>query len=30
MMDDKNVPVEVHPDAGYEVNYFYGGPANQT
>ena len=25
----KNVPVEVHPDAGYEVNYFYGGPANQ-
>lgn len=25
----KNVPVEAHPDAGYEVNYFYGGPANQ-
>ena len=24
----KNVPVEAHPDAGYEVNYFYGGPAN--
>ena len=25
----KNVPVEAHHDAGYEVNYFYGGPANQ-
>ena len=25
----KRVPVEAHPDAGYEVNYFYGGPANQ-
>lgn len=21
--------VEAHPDAGYEVNYFYGGPENQ-
>ena len=29
MTDTKNVPVEAHPDAGYEVNYFYGGPANQ-
>ena len=25
----KAVPVEAHPDAGYEVNYFYGGPENQ-
>ena len=24
----KRVPVEAHPDAGYEVNYFYR-PANQ-
>lgn len=22
----KRVPVEAHPDPGYEVNYFYGGP----
>lgn len=25
----RNVPVEAHPEAGYEVNYFYGGPENQ-
>ncbi|WP_270653295.1 InlB B-repeat-containing protein [Phocaeicola plebeius] len=25
----KHIPVEAHPDAGYEVSYFYGGPASE-
>lgn len=30
LYDGKSVPiVEAHPDAGYEVNYFYGGPENE-
>lgn len=26
---DDQPEVEAHPDAGYEVNYFYGGPADE-
>ena len=30
LYDGQSEPkVEAHPDAGYEVNYFYGGPANE-
>ncbi|WP_106485171.1 hypothetical protein [Bacteroides sp. Marseille-P3684] len=30
LYDTKNTPiVEAHPDEGYEVDYFYGGPQNE-